>query len=109
MLGQLSEMLASQGNTTLAPALASARAKIINATLSECYVPGKDDGGFWQSIYPNNTAPVEVRTIVDFQAVTKWMIESLDDTHRDEMASVFLRELKGTEGWPIALSRRDKL
>ena len=38
MLGQLAEMLASQGNTTLARSLAADRALIINATLSECYV-----------------------------------------------------------------------
>lgn len=63
MLGQLSEMLALQGNTSLAPTLAAVRANIINATLSQCYVAGGEDkdGGFWKSIYPNNTAAVEVR------------------------------------------------
>lgn len=56
-------MLALQGNTSLAPTLAAVRANIINATLSQCYVAGGEDkdGGFWKSIYPNNTAAVEVR------------------------------------------------
>jgi hypothetical protein len=106
MLGEAVKLLAAEGNTSLAAKYTAAKERIVDATLAACYVGGAD-GGFWASIYPSNSTgssaagvvggggagggdgiggggggAVQVRTIVDFQAVTKWILEDLTPIHR---------------------------
>ena len=91
-------------NATRAAQLTALAKHVAAATQDHCYAKGQ---GFWRSIYPGGRQ-VDVRTVVDFQAVSKWMLDDVTPTQRSEMADFFMRELN-TPGWPIALSRSDPL